>query len=199
MQKKLFIGAASVAIAAAAMPAQAQDRTLGDIFLVGYTFCPRGSTEAAGQIMSISTNTALFSLYGTTYGGNGQTTFALPDLRSRSPVGQGQGPGLSNFVQGQVGGVENITLTINQMPQHNHDGRVRGSTSTPNSNSPSGNTFATFAAGTNQYTNGPDNVTMADEEVQITRTGGSQPFENRNPYLALRYCVALEGIFPSRN
>src|SRR5215831_8639728 len=93
---------------------------LGMIILVGFTFPPRGWAFCQGQLLPISQNTALFSLLGTTYGGNGQTTFALPDLRGRVPVGFGQGPGLSNYTQGQVGGVENVTLAINQMPIHTH-------------------------------------------------------------------------------
>ena len=199
MQGKFLFGAAGIAVAAAAVPAQAQERYIGDIFIAGYTYCPRGTTSAEGQLLAISQFTALYSLYGTTYGGNGTTNFQLPDLRSRSPIGQGPGPGLTNYPQGATGGAENITLTINTMPQHTHDGRVRASTTAPTTNSPNGTTFATFPSGTNQYTNGADNVTMADDEVQIARTGNGQSFNNRNPFLSLRYCVVLEGIFPSRN
>ena len=199
MRNRLLIGAAGVSIAAVTMPVQAQERYLGDIFIAGYTYCPRGTTSAEGQLLAISQFSALFSLYGTTYGGNGTTNFQLPDLRSRSPIGQGPGPGLTNYPQGATGGAENITLTVNNMPQHNHDARVRASTSLPSTNSPNGGTFATFPEGTNQYTDGNDNITMEDNEVQIGRTGNSQAFNNRNPFLSLRYCVVLEGIFPSRN
>ena len=199
MTRKFLIGAAGLAIAASTTSAHAQDRYLGDVFIAGYTFCPRGTTSAEGQLLAISSNSALFSLYGTTYGGDGRTTFQLPDLRSRSPIGQGPGPGLTNYPQGARGGVENITLTENQLPSHTHDGRVRGSTTAPTTNSPNGSTFPTFPSGTNMYTNGADNVTMANDEVQIARTGESQPYNNRNPFLSLRYCVVLQGIFPPRN
>lgn len=199
MTKKLFISVAAVAIASATAPAQAQDRYLGDVFIAGYGFCPRNTTSAEGQLLAISSNTALFSLYGTTYGGDGRTTFQLPDFRSRSPLGQGPGPGLTNYPQGARGGVETITLTTNQMPTHRHDARVRASGGAPNTNDPSGNTFATFPAGTNQYTTAADNVTMGNDEVQVANTGNGQGYNNRNPFLSLRYCVVLQGIFPPRN
>lgn len=197
MTRKYIFGAAGIAIAATAMPSHAQDRYLGDIFIAGYTFCPRNTTSAEGQLLAISSNTALYSLYGTTYGGDGRTTFQLPDLRSRSPIGQGPGPGLTNYPQGARGGVEQVTLTINQLPAHNHGARVRASNAAPTTGSPDGSTFATFPD--NHYTNGADNITMSDNEVQVQRTGNGQPYNNRNPFLALRYCVVLQGIFPPRN
>lgn len=197
--KRFLIGASGLALAALGSAAQAQDRYLGDVFMVGYTFCPRGTTSADGQLLAISQYSALFSLYGTTYGGDGRTTFGLPDMRSRSAIGQGTGPGLSTFPQGAKGGIENKTLSIAEMPQHNHDARVRASTLGPNTNSPAGASFPTFPAGTNQYVNGYDNVTMADDEVQVARVGNSQTFSIRNPYIAMRFCVVLSGIFPPRS
>lgn len=197
--KRFLIGASGLALAALGSAAQAQDRYLGDVFMVGYTFCPRGTTEAQGQLLSIFSNQALFALYGTTYGGDGRTTFGLPDMRARSPIGQGSGPGLGTFQQGARGGSEFKTLSIAEMPRHNHDARVRASTLGPNTNNPAGASFPTFPAGTNQYVNGYDNVTMADDEVQVSRVGDSQGFSIRDPYIAMRFCVVLSGVFPSRN
>lgn len=198
MKISTYLLAAAATATVVAAPAQAQDNYIGEIMLVGFTFCPRGTADASGQLLSISQNTALFSLYGTTYGGNGTTTFALPDLRGRSAINQGQGTGLSPVTQGQAGGTENIVLTVNQMPSHNHGARVRASNDAPSTNSPAGATFPTFPVGVNQYTQGADNLAMENNEVQISSTGGDQPTSIRNPYLALRYCVVTEGIFPSR-
>ena len=165
---------------------------LGEIYLVPYTFAPRGYAFCAGQILPIAQNTALFSLLGTTFGGNGQTTFALPDLRSRVPVGVGQGPGLSNIDLGQVGGSETATLTSNQLPAHSHLASASGAAGTatrPANNVP--------AAGQAVYTGASDGSTLNPSFIQSS--GGSQPFGLRSPYLGINYIIALEGIFPSRN
>ena len=164
---------------------------LGQIMLVPYNFAPRGWAFCTGQILPIAQNTALFSLLGTTYGGNGQTTFALPDLRGRVPISSGQGPGLSSYDLGEVGGEESVTLLVNELPAHNHlvgasDVEVAQG-SVPKDQ--------VLALG-NYYGPTPDTV-MAVNMIQPT--GGSQPHENRQPYLTLNYCIALEGIFPSRN
>jgi len=116
--KHWIIAAALMVTGGAA--AQAQEKYLGEIMLVGYNFCPGSTTEANGQLIAISQNSALFSLYGTTYGGDGQTTFALPDLRGRVPVQTGQGPGLSNYPLGAAGGTESRALSVAQMPAHAH-------------------------------------------------------------------------------
>jgi microcystin-dependent protein len=153
---------------------------LGQILMVPYTFAPRGWANCEGQLLSIAQNTALFSLLGTTFGGDGQTTFALPDLRGRVPLHPGQGPGLSNRTLGESGGTESVTLTAAQIPQHAHtlpEVQVRG-TGTP----------AIGAAA------GGDRGTASTSEV-----GGSQPHNNMPPYLALRYVIALFGIYPSRD
>jgi microcystin-dependent protein len=166
---------------------------LGEIRLFPYNFAPRGWAFCQGQILSIAQNTALFSLLGTTYGGNGVTTFALPDLRGRVAVSQGQGPGLSPYSLGEQGGVESVTLIATQMPQHNHLISVNNagsSTGRPSGNYPgqtSGNTYAPSS----------DGSTFAPQAVGMA--GGNQPHTNIQPYLALNYCIALEGIFPSRN
>jgi microcystin-dependent protein len=164
---------------------------LGQITIVGFNFAPRGWAQCNGQILPIAQNTALFSLLGTTYGGNGQTTFALPDLRSRVPIHVGQGPGLSSYALGQAAGTETVTLNINQMPTHNH---LMGASSEEGApSSPSGQVPAKGGI----YGPAPDGTVM--NPTVITNTGGSQPHENIQPYLTLNFCIALEGIFPSRN
>jgi microcystin-dependent protein len=164
---------------------------LGQIILVPYNFAPRGYAFCQGQILSIAQNTALFSLLGTTYGGNGQTTFALPDLRGRHAVSQGQGPGLSFYTLGEQGGVESVTLTTQQMPAHPH--LANATMTTANDTKPAGNYLAVGGA----YINAAPNTQMGAQ--MISPAGNSQPHENRDPYLALNYCIALQGIFPSRN
>jgi microcystin-dependent protein len=166
---------------------------LGEIRLFPYNFAPRGWAFCQGQILSIAQNTALFSLLGTTYGGNGQTTFALPDLRGRVPVSSGQGPGLSFYTLGEEAGVESVTLSQQQMPQHNHQVQVN------NAGSATGRPSGAYPGQTsgNAYAPSTDGTTFAPQA--ISNSGGSQPHENRQPYLALNYCIALEGIFPSRN
>jgi microcystin-dependent protein len=168
------------------------DPFLGEIRLFPYNFPPRGWAFCQGQILSIAQNTALFSLLGTTYGGNGQTTFGLPDLRGRAAVSSGQGPGLASYTLGELGGVENVTLIASQMPQHNHTVAVNNSGSS--TGRPSGNYPGQTTA--NSYAPSPDS-TFAPQAVAAA--GGSQPHENRPPYLTLNYCIALVGVFPSRN
>jgi microcystin-dependent protein len=166
---------------------------LGMIIIVPYNFSPRGWAFCNGQILPIAQNTALFSLLGTTFGGNGQTTFALPDLRGRFPNSSGQGPGLSSYDLGQVSGTETVTITINQMPSHNH--LVGCNNEGSSSASPSTALPANTSVG-NIYAPTADSI-MAPNMIQPT--GGSQPTPIMNPYLTLNYCIALEGIFPSRN
>lgn len=172
---------------------------LGMIIIVPYNFSPRGWAFCNGQILPIAQNTALFSLLGTTFGGNGQTTFALPDLRGRVPNSSGQGPGLSSYDLGQVGGVESETITVNQMPAHNHMMGVVNSGSA--SGRPGGNFIGKMVVPSDGsatiFSPGPaDNMLAA---TAITNMGGSQPISLLQPYLTLNYCIALEGIFPSRN
>jgi microcystin-dependent protein len=168
---------------------------LGMIIIVPYNFAPRGWAFCNGQILPIAQNTALFSLLGTTYGGNGQTTFALPDLRGRWPNSSGQGPGLSSYDLGQVGGTESTTMTINQMPAHNHNSTTPATAADGNSIDPAAG--AVFGAGQSIYKVGAATIQMSPTPTSLT--GGSQPFSILQPYLTLNYCIALEGIFPSRN
>jgi len=167
---------------------------LGEIKMVGFNFAPRGYALCNGQILSISQNTALFSLLGTTYGGNGQTTFALPDLRGRVPIHQGQGPGLSNYTMGQQSGVETVTLSTTQIPPHGHT--VNAST-TADSKNPAGNVPAVTGAGSSYAAAPTPGVVM--NASMVTGGGGGQPHDNRQPSLCINVVIALEGIFPSRN
>ncbi|MGJ8616086.1 MAG: phage tail protein [Sulfitobacter sp.] len=196
--------AAPIALAAGlTAPGQAAagtDAYIGEILLVGYTFCPRTTTEAAGQLLPISQNQALFSLYGTTYGGDGRTTFALPDLRGRAPIGQGNGPGLTNRQLGVKTGTETVTLNVTQMPQHKHS--AHGTNEAADKHGPGTDMLAApYDAETNAkiniYHDGPANKTF--DPAMIGNTGGNLPHPNMQPSLALRYCVALQGIYPSRN
>jgi len=166
---------------------------LGMIIIVPYNFAPRGWAFCNGQILPIAQNTALFSLIGTTFGGNGQTTFALPDLRGRVPNSAGQGPGLSSYDLGQVRGTESTTLLVTQMPSHNH--LVAASGSDADSGKPAGRVLANSSA--TNFITAPDGTLM--NQAMISNTGGNQPFSILGPYLTLNFCIALEGIFPSRN
>jgi microcystin-dependent protein len=199
MLRKALFAAAAVTAALSAAPAayaQAQDMYLGQLTLVPYSYCPRGWTEANGQIMSIAANTALFALLGTTYGGNGQSTFGLPDLRGRVPVHVGQGPGLPNVDLGEVFGTPTTTLTISNLPQHNHS--LNASAGAPNTGEPSGSALATFSGGANVYDNsGAPVKTLKANSIGFT--GSNIPFDQHQPSLGLRWCIALSGVFPPRN
>lgn len=175
---------------------------IGQIQLFGFNFAPRGWAFCDGRLLSIAQNNALFALLGTMYGGDGQTTFGLPDLRGRVAIGMGQGPGLSNYTQGQLAGVEHVTLNINQIPAHNHLINVSNVDGT--SNTASGNFLATGNAIIERSTKVPANIygtslnaTMSPQAVALA--GSGMPHENMQPYLVLNYCIALQGIFPSRN
>ncbi len=172
---------------------------LAEIIMFGGNFAPRGWALCQGQILSIAQNTALFSLLGTTYGGNGQTTFALPDLRGRVPVGQGQGPGLSPYTLGQAAGTESVTLTQSNLPAAppiTVNCNI-GDDPAP-SGRPNGRVPATLNAGTG-YSSTSDS-TMSPGMITGGLAGGqSLPVEIIQPYLCINYIIALEGIFPSRN
>lgn len=181
------------------------DTYLGAVCLFGGNFAIRGYTMARGQLLSISLYQALFSLYGTTYGGDGRTTFGLPDLRGRLPVGFGQGPGLSNYPLGQKGGREKVTPTVNTMANHTH---VATATATAHAQSAAAAatapTNAVWAAPSRAaYSTAAPNVTMLAGAVTATianaTTGGGQTVDIRQPYQALNWLVALTGVYPSRN
>ena len=162
---------------------------LGEIRPFGFNFNPRGWLACQGQILSIAQNPALFALLGTQYGGNGTTTFALPDLRGRVPMGQGAGPGLTNRLMGELGGEENHTLTTGEMPAHSHTLGVSSTLAT--NNSPAGG----FPA----QTRGPTYSSSTDSTISGNVTGGGLAHNNLQPYLVVNYCIAIQGIFPSRN
>lgn len=199
MRNVLLAALGGAGALAGASPAMAQDYYLGQIITVANNFCPYGTMEAAGTILSIQQNTALFSLYGTTYGGNGTTNFALPDLRGRAPNGEGQGPGLNPYMQGEVAGMPSTTLTVVNLPSHTHTGVMRAAAVAPNSDNPSNAVFADFAAGQSVYNNNTaTNVNMAFGTAVFTPTGQNLPVPTLSPYLVLRYCVVMQGMFPSR-
>lgn len=186
---------------------------IGQISIFGFNFAPRGWAFAAGQLEQISQNTALFSLLGTAYGGDGRTTFGLPDLRGRMPRGFGDGPGLGNVVLGEKTGRELVTLLTTNMPMHNHALQPNGikievsqdagsaiapSSATPYiAGTPGGPASAQMWSASASNPTGLGGVTASSSA--IGETGGSQPFDNMNPYLGLNFSIALMGIFPSRN
>jgi len=165
---------------------------LSEIRMFSYDFPPRGWAICAGQILSIQQNQALFSLLGTTYGGNGITTFALPDLRSRVPVSMGQLSGGSSYTLGEQTGTETVTLIQSQLPQHTHLMQAAGSATTGD---PTGAIPATSSASKPYRSGSPDKVLAAGTGLN----GGSQPHPNIQPYLTVNFSIALQGIFPSRN
>lgn len=173
------------------------DPYIGQLALFGNSFCPRGWTEAQGQLQSIAQNTALFSLLGTTYGGDGRTTFALPDLRGRVPVGLGQGPGLESVVQGEQGGSESKTLSPSNLPAHTHPLYVSSEAATNAAPDSSRMLAVTQNAGSYRAASRNENKTALDLG-SVGLVGSNVPIDVRNPYLGMRWCIAMEGIFPSR-
>lgn len=167
------------------------DPFVGEIRVMGFNFAPRGWAQCNGQLLPISQNTALFSLLGTMYGGDGKSTFALPNLEGRSPMMWGQGPGLSDYVEGEPGGSGSVTLLESQMPAHSHTANT--STRDGNSGNPDGKVLA-IAVGATPYSNDAPDTTMDPQSVAVT--GGSVPHQNRQPYLAMNFCIALQGVFP---
>ncbi|KFX69311.1 tail protein [Pseudomonas taeanensis MS-3] len=178
---------------------------IGTIQPFAFSFAPRNWALCNGQIMSIAQNTAMFSLLGTTYGGNGQSTFGLPDLQGRMPIGMGQGPGLPDYTIGEASGSPSTVLTSNQMPSHTHAVQVQvgGASSNP----------AVAPSATNQFlgasnSSGPLAAAIWSDELsspinmggaQAGLAGGGQPMDIMNPYLALNFSIAILGLFPSRN
>ncbi len=166
---------------------------VGEIRMFGFNFAPSGWALCNGQILPINQNQALFSLLGTFYGGDGITTFALPNLQSRVAVHMGTGSGLSPYEIGQNGGVENVTLTTGEMPSHTHGVGANGSAAT--SSRAGGGVLARTSQST--YGTSTDGTLMNANVIQPS--GSSQPHPNIQPYLTINFCIALQGIFPSRN
>jgi microcystin-dependent protein len=179
---------------------------IGEIVGFGGNFAPRGYALCQGQLLSIAQNTALFSILGTTYGGNGQTTFALPDLRGRAPIGQGQGPGLQNYSLGQNGGTESTTLQTGNLPSHTHAGTLNATTTKATSQVAAAGSLLAKSVDTGGTAVPDIYVPAATTGAQVAlggltigNTGSNLPFAILSPYLTINWLIALEGIFPSRN
>jgi microcystin-dependent protein len=166
---------------------------LGEIRMFGFNFAPAGWAQANGQLLPIAQNTALFSLLGTQFGGDGVTTFALPDMRGRVALHQGQGSGLTAHTVGQTGGAETVTLTSAQMPNHTH--QLEASSVPATSRHPAGAVLANARA--EIYAPAPDETAM--NGAAIGHAGSSQPVGVAPPFLTLNFCIALQGIFPSQS
>jgi microcystin-dependent protein len=174
----------------------------GQITAFPYGFAPQGWADCAGQLLPITQYPALFSLLGTAYGGNGQTNFALPDLQGRVPICQGQSPGGSSYDMGETGGAEAVTMTVSELPPHSHS--LSAVTAHGTTNAPAGQLLAAAVKGTlhssakgNLYAAAAADSSLASASIQPA--GGSQPHNNIQPSLVVRYCIALQGIFPSRS
>lgn len=172
------------------------DVFVAQLLLVPYNFPPKGFAFCNGQILPISQNTALFSLLGTTYGGDGRTNFALPNLQGAVPVGQGQGPGLANYFLGQSGGASTVTLQASEFPAHQHSIQDSAAPFPALVGSPVGNSPGQPSAGTNVYVSGNPNVQM--NGGALAPAGGGQPHNNVMPTTVLNWIIALQGIFPPR-
>lgn len=176
---------------------------VAEIRMFGFNFAPTGWALCNGQLLPISQNTALFSLLGTTYGGNGQTTFALPDLQAAVPIHPGQGPGLSDRVLGEASGSDSVTLTTSEIPLHNHSFNVTttvGTVTTSSGNQlakpQTGNPVSGITQG-RYFSTGATNATL-NPATSIVPNGSGQPHNNLMPYLVVNFCIALQGIFPPR-
>jgi microcystin-dependent protein len=170
------------------------DPFVGELRLVGFNFAPTGWALTAGQLMSISQNTALFSLLGTMYGGNGTSNFGLPNLQGSVALGYGQGPGLQDYIQGEVGGERSVTLTVNTVPSHNHT--AYGATGTGKT-TPVGNAFGDSSVGS-IYSSATSPLTpMNPADVSIFGSGLAH--NNLMPYQVLNWIIALQGVYPPRN
>jgi len=165
---------------------------LGELKIISWNFAPKGWALCNGQFLPINQNQALFSILGTTYGGNGQTTFALPDLRGRVPIHQSAG-----FIIGQRGGEEFHTVTVSELPAHIHIANGTNNNATQAGPTPNNATLTYARAGNQMYGSATDLVAMSPS--MVGNAGGSQPHENRQPALTLNIVIALQGIFPSRN
>lgn len=179
------------------MGVYAQDAYVGEIRCVGMNFAPQGWLECNGQLLSISEYDTLFSLIGTTYGGDGQTTFALPDLRGRVPVHVGQGVGLSPRILGEKGGTEQVTLNTIQIPAHTHNTQVSSSVGTTNDPG-NGNTLGKPAnLGPNPVKIYVENPESKVSSTPTTATGSGQPHDNMMPYTCMKWIICVNGIYPS--
>lgn len=171
------------------------DQFIGELRLVPYNFAPYLWALALGQLLPISQNTALFSLLGTNYGGDGRSTFGLPNLQGSVALGSGQGPGLSLYDIGQTGGVQNVTLLQAQVPPHTHTAMCDGGR--PSGTTPSNNAFATSEGG-NVYSSAATNLQQMSANI-CPPVGNNMPHNNMMPYLGLNWIIAMQGVFPTRS
>lgn len=216
-QPRILLSALTLGLAAVTTNASATcaaEPLIGSVCATAANFCPRGYMNANGAILSISQYSTLYSLLGITYGGDGRTYFTLPDLRSRTIVGAGQGPGLLNYTQGASGGLETVTLTTAQLPAHSHEATtdISGVTATlkavtagGETEVPTGNLLANSRRNASYSTATADTslassavIVGGDAVTTISDAGASQPHTNVSPYLPLLYCIAVDGIYPSR-
>jgi microcystin-dependent protein len=170
------------------------DPFLAEIRIFGFNFAPKGWAFCDGQILPLSQNTALFSLLGPTYGGDGKSNFALPNLQGNAPMHPGQGPGLSLHDLGETGGSETVSLLQSEIPGHNHF--ISASGADGNTGSPANSKVAS-GVGVNMYTATQNPLTQLNSSA-LTPMGGDQPHNNLQPYLTLNFCIALQGVFPPR-
>jgi microcystin-dependent protein len=171
------------------------DPFVAEIRIFPFNFAPAGWALCNGQLMALSQNTALFSLLGTTYGGDGKSNFALPDIQGSVVMHPGQGPGLSLHDLGEVGGSRSVTLLESEMPVHSHT--LRGSNAAGDNPTPGGNTLARAGSTTVYQQNSSANLVQMAADA-LPPTGGDQPHNNMQPYLTLNFCIALQGVFPPR-
>ena len=169
---------------------------LGEIMMTGANFCPRGWANLDGQLLPINQHQALYSLLGTTYGGDGRRTFGLPDLRGRTPLHIGQGPGLTKRNQGAKGGAEKHALTVPELPKHSH--ALNGSTGGGNQQSPTRKLLGNQNRKKKIYSNAGDGSLTPMHATAVGPAGSSKPHNNMQPFLAIRFCMALQGVYPSR-
>jgi microcystin-dependent protein len=171
------------------------DPFVAEIRIFPFNFAPRGWAWCDGQILPLSQNTALFSLLGTTYGGDGRSNFALPNLQGRAPMHPGQGPGLSLHDLGETGGSETVTLIASEIPTHSHT--LRANNTPGDTPIPTGHTLARYA--NNAYQTNVSTGLAPMSPSALAPAGGSQPHNNMMPYLTLYFCIAMQGVFPPRN
>ncbi|MGJ8637108.1 MAG: phage tail protein [Phycisphaerales bacterium] len=172
---------------------------IGQIMLFAGNFAVRGWALCDGQLLPISQHSALFSILGTQYGGNGESTFGLPDLRGRVPIHMGNGPGLTNRPLGSKSGAETHTLNAGEMPSHSHNAILRASDQEGTSASPDELVIAKSGSGDPDYNGEALHAALRSDSIEVSNNGGNQPHNNMQPYLTLNYQIALVGIFPSRD
>ncbi len=176
------------------------DPFIGEIRAFGFNFTPRDWAPCSGQLLQVSQHSALYSLLGTIYGGDGRSSFGVPDLRGRTIVGQGVGPGLTTKVIGRIGGYEQVQLTESQIPSHNHSPTLNSYADTGTTDSPAGALLGKPESGEKIYISGGRTLAPMEPDAITSNTiGGSSTHSNMQPYLVLNYCIALQGVFPSRS